>query len=138
MTEAEWLTGYDSGSLLRAISETDFKHIAGERKVRLFACECYRRINQHLQRSTTPVEYSAVQAAVAIAERFADNRASVSEFRRAQTEIRELSNAVEESVRVSHLEWSSRVTLIALGLAACVLRDWSAQASYDISSNAAQ
>ncbi len=70
MTEAEWLSGGDPDQMVRALPAD--RH---QRELRLFALACARRV-WHL----LPPES---RAAVEVAERFTDGRASIAELRAA-------------------------------------------------------
>jgi hypothetical protein len=67
MTEAEWQASADLASMLELVRPK-----AGDRKLRLFACGCCRRVSRFMpdKRSRT---------ALAVAERFADGLASEAE-----------------------------------------------------------
>lgn len=81
MTEAEWLACTDLSALLGQVkgaqSRRDVPCITSERKLRLFACACCRRIWPLLsdQRS---------REAVDVGERYADGRATEGELKAAQ------------------------------------------------------
>ena len=68
MTEAEWLTCTDPQLMLEYM-----RHRVSERKLRLFACGCCRRIWYLLDDARS-------QRAVQLAERFADDECSVQEL----------------------------------------------------------
>src|SRR5262245_45836145 len=76
MTRSEWLGGTDPGHLVGLLGER-----ASERKLRLFACACCRRI--------WPLLHAAgSRRAVEVAERFADGGASDDELARARAAAR--------------------------------------------------
>src|SRR5436190_691050 len=75
MTEAEWLNCADPAPMLRYLSERQ----TSERKLRLLACACCRRIWDQLPDPRS-------RLAVEIAERFADGSASRLELARARTQ----------------------------------------------------
>ena len=69
MTKQEWLSSTRVGPMLKHLRG---KKIASERKLRLFACGCCRRVWDSLRRRS--------QAAVEITERFVDGEAEEAEF----------------------------------------------------------
>src|SRR5215204_2174043 len=75
MTELEWLGGSDPAPLLHFLREQQ----VSERKLRLLACACCRRI-WHL----LPDPRSRL--AVEVAERYADEQATLKELARARTQ----------------------------------------------------
>jgi hypothetical protein len=85
MTEAEWLACTDARLMLSSLRDQG----AGERKMRLFAVACCRRI-WHLFPLALP-EAGVVDCrdAVEVAERFADGRASVADLESADRRARQ-------------------------------------------------
>jgi hypothetical protein len=75
MTEAEWLTAADPKSMLGFLQSK-----ASERKLRLFACACCRRID-HL------LTLDPYQKALDLAEKYADQPPAVSRFKSANTRL---------------------------------------------------
>jgi hypothetical protein len=65
MTEAEWLTGTDTKSMLEFLRDK-----GGERKLRLFACACCREVWDWLEEAES-------REAVEVAERYADGLATL-------------------------------------------------------------
>src|SRR5262245_13373831 len=78
MTEAEWLNGTDPLDLLVLLRDK-----ASQRKLRLFACACCRRVEGLLADERS-------RRALALAERFADGRVGREEFEAAALEARKL------------------------------------------------
>ena len=68
MTEAEWFQATDPNDMLRLIGEK-----GGERKLRLFACACRRRVWDQLMDDDS-------RRVVEVAERFADGEAREAEL----------------------------------------------------------
>lgn len=69
MTEADWLSCTALDRLMKAVRDT-----GSDRKLRLFACACTRRVWDLLQSEET-------QQAVGLAEAYADGRVAASELR---------------------------------------------------------
>ncbi len=75
MTEAEWLASIDPDPML------DFlRGKASDRKLRLFACACVRRVWLRMEEAVVPEE-------VEKSERFADGEASKQELRAARSQL---------------------------------------------------
>jgi hypothetical protein len=83
MTEAEWLTATESLPMLQFLQESGK---VSERKLRLFACACVRRV-WHLLRDERSRE------ALEVAERFADGRANRHELNEAYQAGEDAGNA---------------------------------------------
>ena len=81
MTEAEWLTADDPHDLLQGVRE-----VTSERKSRLFACACCRRVRHLL---TDPRSWQAVE----VAERYADGDADLVRTRTGSGGIHERQGA---------------------------------------------
>lgn len=104
MTEAVWLTSADPRPMLRYLIGTDEVRVqsveafpdsrGSNRKLRLFACACYHRLD-HL------LPHPAARAAVQVAERFADGAAGVAEFLQAGAGVRGLGADLEPRWRAS-------------------------------------
>lgn len=73
MTEEEWLASSEPHQMLEFVLST-----AGDRKLRLFAVACCRRIMHAFPDQT------GIEARLAVAERYTDGRATASELRGAQ------------------------------------------------------
>src|SRR6185312_4607244 len=84
MNEAGWRDASDPGALLACAQER-----AGERKVRLFACACVRRVWKQLADPRSRV-------AVDVAERYADGAATRAELDRAEDAAWQLVSGVSE------------------------------------------
>jgi hypothetical protein len=82
MNEEHWLSGADPTLMLDYLRETGR---AGERKLRLFAAACCRRI---LHLSPRHVSSYAVQAAIEVAERFADGQATADDLQQAAAQAK--------------------------------------------------
>jgi hypothetical protein len=76
MTEAEWLAADDPGKLLNYLRRAK-RRTPSDRKLRLFACACCRRIWRFLNDRRS-------RRAVEMAERYADGEAPLSELERAE------------------------------------------------------
>ena len=72
MTEAKWLSGTRPAAMLQFLQGK-----VSDRKLRLFICACTRRSQYHFR---DRAEKAEEQAVVALAERFADGRASEKEL----------------------------------------------------------
>ncbi|HEX8915110.1 MAG TPA: hypothetical protein VF796_22355 [Humisphaera sp.] len=141
MTEADWRSSPEPQPMLRYLTGTtiervgdlpSFPHQRGsDRKLRLFACACYARLDDLLP--DTPA-----RAAVAVAERFADGLADAGEMSAARRSVRGPLDALEPRWRASR--GAERADLFslheALALAWQVLRPLAAAAAYYASSNA--
>jgi hypothetical protein len=94
MTEAEWLAATDPDPLLIFLDTQRF-----ERKLRLFACACCRRITHLLvsQRS---------RDAVLLGERLADGLATEEEVSLAMADVEDALDAINQGVR-EFRKWSS-------------------------------
>src|SRR5262245_27287266 len=94
MTEAEWLACEDTKPMLRYLIGTDSQSVfqatsfpdarGSGRKLRLFACACYYRVD-HL------LPHPAARAAVEATERFADGEVSREDFDHLRDEVRPLA-----------------------------------------------
>src|SRR5690606_12601523 len=88
MTEAEWLESETPKPMLRHLLGTDQPRVqdieafpdckGSDRKMRLFACACYRRISHMLPNPLA-------RAAVVVAEQFADGLIPLEQLREAET-----------------------------------------------------
>jgi hypothetical protein len=105
MTKAEWLACEAPRPMLRFLLGTDYPRVqdivafpnckGSDRKMRLFACACYRLIG-HL------LPHPLAQATVVLAEQVADGVVPVEELQQAEARIRAAIDAIEEGWRVSH------------------------------------
>jgi hypothetical protein len=141
MTEEEWLACTDTNPMLRFLLGTNYPWvqaietfpdcITSDRKLRLFACACYHRI-QHL------LPDGRARAAVAVAEQVADGILPEEERQRAETQIQEPLDALEGQWRASRGQ--ERMVLLpthkALALAGVILWREAQKAAYYASSNA--
>lgn len=91
MTRAEWLACTDPGKMLAYLCGR-----ASDRKLRLFACACCRRV-WHLLRAEES------RQAIETAERFADGSASPEELARAKAAAKQITWA---SIQRVHAEWA--------------------------------
>jgi hypothetical protein len=91
MTEAEWLAGTDPGAVLELVGGR-----ASDRKLRLFACACLRRV-WHL------LEDPRGRAAVEVAERFADGRADRQEVALSWHAARQAQDATMQGSAAAHV-----------------------------------
>src|SRR5438046_1062316 len=104
MTESDWRAAAEPKPMLRLLLGTDAPRVqdveafpdckASDRKLRLFACACYRRVCHLLP---GPLARSGVE----VAERFADGRATLDEFRRAGDRLLSALDALEGRWRAS-------------------------------------
>jgi hypothetical protein len=104
---------------------------SSDRKLRLFACSCYYRI-QHL------LPHVGAHIAVEVAEQVADGLKSENERRQAEARVREPLDALEDRWRASR--GAERIALLptheALALAGVILWDQAQKAAYYAASNA--
>lgn len=104
MTEREWLTGDDPVAMLRLLDGSDGtrlpdvgrKNLAGDRKMRLFACACARRVWRLLADGRS-------HGAVEVAERYADGLATASELSAARAAARDAARAAARAVQAALL-----------------------------------
>jgi hypothetical protein len=143
MTEEEWLTCIQTRPMLRNLlgllpdelrvqDVESFPFCRGsDRKLRLFACACYRRVSHLLPNDRA-------RAAVEVAERVADGLLPVEELEWAKARIREPIDALEPGWRASR--GAERKALLpthaALSLGLVVLWREAQKAAYYASSNA--
>jgi hypothetical protein len=126
MTEAEWLACGDPKPMLEFLRDK-----ASDRKLRLFACACCRRIWQLLRdgRSRRVVE---------AAERFVDGKAHKNEWRRATLQAKAVSEelhakALSEETPASKARYYAAAAAFLLTLKNISPRgsaDWAAAATY--------
>jgi hypothetical protein len=126
MTEAEWLACTDPKSMLEFLLDK-----ASDRKLRLFACACCRRIWQLLSDERS-------RGAVEAAERFVDGKAQKNEWRRAAFQ----ANAVSEKLHAKAISEETHASKASYYAAAAALlltvknisprgsADWAAAATY--------
>lgn len=141
MTEQAWLTCTDPTPMLRFLLGTNYPRVedvetfpdckGSNRKLRLFACACYDRIRHVLPNRVA-------QAAVEVAERFADGVGTVEELQLATAVVWDLLEELEGRWRAS--QGAERIALgpthEALALAFQVVRPEAPKAAYYASSNA--
>jgi hypothetical protein len=141
VTEAKWVACTDPQKMLRFLLGTDFPRVqdvktfpackTSERKLRLFACACYHRI-RHL------LPDALAQAAVDVAERFADGGAKVERLQLSTALIWRQLQDLEGRWRAS--QGTERIALRptheALALALQVVSGSAPKAAYYASSNA--
>jgi hypothetical protein len=141
MDEKEWLACMRPKPMLRFLIGTDrprvidveaFPHCKGsDRKLRLFACACYRRIHHLLPNPRA-------RAAVEVAERFADGRAASAELQQAWSGLQAVLEALEGTWRAA--DGTERTELLpdheALALAFQVCRDEAPKAAWYATYNA--
>lgn len=141
MNQQEWNASTDPRSMLLyllGVGEVRIQDVevfpdcrTSERKLRLFACECYHRVADLLPNPLA-------RQAVAVAEDYADGKATLEELKLAKRLVWDPLDAMEERWRASHGE--ERIALLsthhALALALQVVRPIAQQAAYYASSNA--
>jgi hypothetical protein len=133
MTLADWQTCTDPGKMLAYLSGK-----ASERKLRLFACACCRRIWNLLHEEGS-------RQAVETAERFADGLASADELAQAKVRAKKVTWS---AIQRAHSEWTAprvtdmaRAAWVAVWVAcaaeetseANVWNNWSTTAPYEVS-----
>ncbi len=141
MTEEQFCSCTDPTPMLRFLLGTDYPRVqavesfpdckTSDRKLRLFACACYHRV-RHL------LPEPLAQAAVEVAERFVDGRATVEEFQQAEARVWAPLEALEGRWRASRGAERAALKPIheALALASVVLWQAPQKAAYYASSNA--
>jgi hypothetical protein len=141
MTEQEWLPCTDPKRMLRFLLGTNEPRVqdiasfpackGSDRKMRLFACACYHRI-RHLLPNTL------AHAAVELAERFADGRATMEQLQHVTARLWGPIEALEGPWRASQGDERTALqpTHEALALAWQVVRPEAPKAAYYASSNA--
>ncbi|WP_437275472.1 hypothetical protein WME90_30045 [Sorangium sp. So ce375] len=143
MTETEWLVCTRTTPMLRFLLGLGPKELrvidiktfpacrGSDRKLRLFACECHRRV-----RALLPDELA--EATVETASRYADGRSTLEELQAAETLVRQALDALEGRWRASH--GAERISLQpthdALALSFQIVRPQAPKAAYYASSNA--
>ena len=141
MTEGEWVACTRPEPMLRFLLGTDEPRVAdikafpgcraSGRKLRLFACACYGRV-RHL------LPGPLAQAAVEVAERFADGVGTAEELEGADARLWEALEVLEARWRASRGDERTALqpTHEALALALQVTRPEAAKAAYYACSNA--
>jgi hypothetical protein len=141
MTEQEWQACTDPKTMIRFLLGTHSPRVqdveafpackTSDRKLRLFACACYHRIRHMLPDSPA-------QAAVEVAERFADGTATVGELQEAEARVWGPLDAIEGRWRASQgIEHTALLpTHEALALGLQVVWREAPKAAYYASSNA--
>jgi hypothetical protein len=141
MTEAEWLVGTSPQKMLRFLLGTDYPRVqdvesfpackGSDRKLRVFACACYYRV-RHLLPNVL------AQAAVEVAERFADATAKREDLQQAEASVWEPLRALEQRWQASRgaERTALQPTHEALALALQVVWAQAPKAAYYASSNA--
>ena len=114
MTEAEWLACEEPGAMLE-----ELRGRASERKLRLFACACVRRIGSLL---TSDLSRMAVEAA----ERYADGEQTATADEMYSLETRGVEHAKAISLRQWWREWTpSELAEYYAAIAAAECLRWS-------------
>jgi hypothetical protein len=141
MTESEWNACTEPRRMLRFLLGTDRPRIvdveafpackASDRKLRLFACACYDRVRHLL---ISPL----AEAAVGVAERFAEGLATAEERQRADARLLRALDSLEGRWRASRgaEREALQPTHEALALAFQATRPEAPKAAYYASSNA--
>lgn len=139
--EPTWLTSVDIKRLLVYVIGATFPRVqaieafpackTSDRKLRLFACACYRRISHVLPDALA-------RECVDVAERFAEGRATDEERHEAHDRIGAVMDGLEPRWRASQGNERAQIapTHTALGLAGTCLWDSAQKAAYYASSNA--
>jgi hypothetical protein len=140
MTEQEWPACTDPQKMLRFLLGTAYPRVqdvesfpacrGSDRKLRLFACACYHRL-RHL------LPHALAQAAVEVAERFAEGVATAEELRQAEAAVWGPLHALEGRWRASQgaERTALRPTYEALALALQAVWASAPKAAYYASSN---
>lgn len=140
MTEADWVRSTRTNQMLRFLIGADGRVQdiqdfpackGGDRKLRLFACACYHRIRCWLPDSIA-------DAAVQVAERYADGEVEEKELQDAERRVRAISDELEPTWRRSRGAERSALapTHTALSLALVITWKEPQKAAYYGSSNA--
>ncbi len=141
MDENEWSVCTEPKRMLRFLLGTNYPRIqdveafpacrTSDRKLRLFACHCYYRVRHLL---VSPL----AEAAVAVAEQFADGITTMEDLQRVHALLQETLGTLEEPWRASRgaERTSLEPTYDAIALALQVTRPEAPKAAYYASSNA--
>jgi hypothetical protein len=124
MTEQEWLAATDPDAMLETVAER-----AAPRKLCLFTCSCLRRVWDLLGDDRS-------KRAVAVAEAYADGRASRDELRRAEREAQKAARkaglAGEVAVEAVATAWAAEAAGAARQVAGKVARGVAGTAAREV------